>query len=538
VRLLVVFSLVLAVATVAAAQPTQPTQPTPAAGEALFVVSGRGWGHGVGMSQYGAYGMAKAGHTHDEILAHYYSGTELGRAGTKQVRVLLAEGRRALTLSSAAPFSARDARGEIYRLPKGPLTLQPTLKLPTEKRPARAVSPLLVRPAKAAPLSLDGSLYRGQLEIVSQGGFLRVVNVLPLESYLEGVVAGEVPHTWPTEALEAQAVAARSYALASRVEGKPFDLYSDVRSQVYLGVAGEKPRTTAAVRATAGQVVRYGGQIATTYYFSTSGGKTASAADVFGFAVPYLVSRPDPWDNASPYHRWGPVLLGARTVQARLDIDARVLDATGVVTPSGRLRSLTVQTAQGSTTVPGVLLRTGLGLRSTWVTVGVLRLDLPRGPVVFGSSVRLTGIARGLPGPVVASSPDGGSSWSKVGAPERGATGLVSLAVAPTRTTRYRIEVDGAASPALLVQVAPRVQLQSPSEPRSLSGIVRPRLTGADVTVERRQGSAWTPVSKARVDATGAFRTQLSLVPGSYRARVAATGSWAEGVAPALVITG
>jgi stage II sporulation protein D len=151
-----------------------------------------------------------------------------------------------------------------------------------------------------------------------QGQYLRVVNVVALESYLQGVVAGEVPYSWPAEVLKAQAVAARSYALANLVEGKPFDLYSDVRSQVYLGVAGEKPSTNEAVADTAAEVVLYGGKVATTYYFSTSGGKTASALDVFGFDVPYLKSRPDPWDKASPHHRWGPVLLGARTVQSKL----------------------------------------------------------------------------------------------------------------------------------------------------------------------------------------------------------------------------
>jgi stage II sporulation protein D len=534
VRLRLALPIALAVVTTtASAQPAQPATP----GEAVFVVSGRGWGHGVGMSQYGAYGMASAGHTHDEILAHYYYGTELGRAGTKQVRVLLVEGRRALTLSSTVPYAVVDGSGETHRLPKGTLRLKKGLVLTTTEGRVRAVSPLVFRPGKNAPLSLEGRLYRGQLEIAAEDEFLRVVNVLPLETYLQGVVAGEVPHTWPSEVLKAQAVAARSYALATRVEGKPFDLYADPRSQVYLGVAGEKPRTTEAVRATAGQVVLYAGRVATTYYFSTSGGRTASAADVFGFAVPYLVSRPDPWDQASPYHRWGPVLLGARTVQSKLGIAARVLDARGSPTPSGRLRSLTLQTVEGSTAVPASLLRTGLGLRSTWITVGVLRLDQPRGPVVFGSTLRLTGIARGLLSPVLVSSPDGGSSWSKSELFHRGANGAVSLVVTPARTTRYRIEVEGAASPALLVQVAPRVQLQQPTEPRMLSGIVRPRLKGAEVTIERRKGAAWTELAKTTVDASGGFRAELALAPGSYRARVAQTGSWAEGVAPTLVIS-
>jgi stage II sporulation protein D len=536
VRLVSAILLSLAVAVTAAS--AQPGQSGSVPGEALFVVSGRGWGHGVGMSQYGAYGMASAGYDYDEILAHYYFGTDVGRAGSKQVRVLLVEGRRAVTVSSRGPYTAVDANGRTYRLPAGPLALVPKLVLPTPTGPARPASPLVLRPGKAGTLTLDGRLYRGKLEIASEKGFLRVIDVVPLESYLQGVVPGEVPHGWPSEALKAQAVAARSYALATRVEGKPFDLYSDVRSQVYLGVVGEKPRTTEAVRATAGEVVLHGGEIATTYYFSSSGGKTASAADVFGFAVPYLVSRPDPWDEASPNHRWGPLVFGARTVQAKLGIEGRVLDASGVVTPSGRLRSLRVETADGSTSVPPSAFRTGLGLRSTWVTVGVLRLDRPNGPVVFGSSLRLDGIARGLGTPLLASSVDGGSNWSQVGRLARSPNGLVSHSVMPARSTRYRIEAEGATSPTLLVQVAPRVELRQPAEPGILSGFVRPRLNGVAVTIERRRGAAWEPLAKAVVDARGEFSAQLALGPGSYRARVPKTGDWAEGITAVLQVTG
>jgi len=492
------------------------------------------------MSQYGASGMASEGYTHAEILAHYYTGTELGRATTKEVRVLLAEGRRAATISSTVPFTILDGAGETYRVPPGPMVLRADLAVPTNEGIVEATSPLMVRPGKGAPLSLDGRLYRGRLEITAQGAFLRVVNFAGLESYLEGVVAGEMPHTWPLEALEAQAVAARSYALANLVKGKPFDLYSDQRSQVYIGVEGEKPRTSEAVRGTAGQVVLYGGKVASTLYFSSSGGKTASAADVFGVAIPYLVSRPDPWDKASPYHRWGPVLLGARTVQAKLGTEARVLDAAGVPTPSGRLRSLTIQTANGPTTVPAGLLRTGLGLRSTWITIGVLRLDRPpHGPVVFGSTLVLSGLARSLPSPLLSSSPDG-SVWTQIGALERrGAGGVFAHLVKPRLTTRYRLEVKGAASPALLVRVSPRVELIRSAEPGVLSGTVRPKLPGALVAIEHQEvgRAVWTPVAEAIVDEKGAFRAELDVFPGAYRARVPATGGYAEGVA-VLPITG
>ncbi len=529
--------LVLAVAASAAAsaQPGSPSQAQSAPGEALFVISGRGWGHGVGMGQYGASGMATAGRTYDEILAHYYTGTAIGRAGRSDVRVLLAEGRRALTVSSPVAFSIVDAAGTEFELPKGALTLTPKLVVRTPDGRVRAEAPVFVRPGKGAPLSLDGRLYRGRLEVAKTGEFLRVVNHLPLQRYLEGVVAGEMPHTWPLEALKAQAVAARSYALATLQKGKPFDLYSDPRSQVYLGVAGEKPRTTEAVRATAAEIVTYGGKVATTYYFSTSGGRTASAADVFGFAVPYLVSRPDPYDSASPYHSWGPIVLGARTVQSKLEVDARVLDATGVATPSGRLRSLSLQTVNGPTSVPASVLRTAFGLRSTWATFGVLRLDRPRSAVVFGSTLQLAGVARGVTGPVLAASADG-SAWGKVGPVARDAGGLVTHVVKPTRTTRYRIEVDGAASPSMFVGVAPLVRLTQAVEFDVLTGTVRPKLPGAAVTIERRQGTSWKRVAQTTVAANGSFRAEVALVAGAYRARVTADG-FTEGIAPTITVT-
>ena len=532
----------LAVAlTLAVASASGQQVPPASYGEAAFVVSGRGYGHGVGMSQYGAYGQALAGRTYDQILGHYYTGTEIGKAGRKEVRVLLAEGRRAVTISSTAPYTAVDATGATFKLPKGALTLRFDLELPSEAGPVNAMQPLVVRPGKQALLTLDGRAYRGKLELVPQGEFLRVVNVVALESYLQGVVAGEVPYSWPAEVLKAQAVAARSYALANLVKGKPFDLYSDVRSQVYGGVAGERPSTSKAVAATAGQVVLYGGKVATTYYFSTSGGKTASAVDVFGTNVPYLVSRPDPWDKASPYHRWGPVLLGARTLQSKLGVEARVIDVTAPATPSGRLRSLLVQTTAGPETVPASLVRTGLGLRSTWISVGVLRLDKPStGVVAFGSAARLGGVVRGLGTPRLASSPDG-AVWSDGTEVTWDKTGVVIADVKPVRTTRYRLQAEGGASPAVLVQVAPRIQLTRPTvlEPTILRGTVRPRLAGAPVVVERRRGSSWVAIGEASVDASGAFMLELdAVVPsGAYRARVAATSGFVAGTSPVLQVT-
>jgi len=534
------FVAILAIVLVATGSAAGQQSPSSSYGEAVFVVSGRGYGHGVGMSQYGAYGQALAGRTYEQILAHYYTGTQIGKAGRKELRVLLAEGRRAVTVSSSVPYTAVDASGLMYRLPKGSLTLRADLSLPSDAGPVAAIQPLVLRPGKKATLALDGKPFRGKLELVPQGDFVRVVNVVALESYLQGVVSGEVPFSWPAEALKAQAVAARSYAIASLLKGKPFDLYADVRSQTYLGVAGEKPSTTKAVLDTTGQVVLYWGKVATTYYFSSSGGKTASAADVFGFAVPYLVSRPDPWDKLSPYNHWGPVLLGARTVQSKLGVEGRVLDARGVATLSGRLRTVTLETTTGSEQVPATLVRTSLGLRSTWVTIGVLRLDRSsRGAVLFGSSTHLSGVGRGLGTPALASSPNG-TTWATEFTIAPDATGGVAFDVTPQKTTRYRLEAEGGASPALLVQVTPRLTLAKPTAlaPGVLTGTIRPRLPGAQIAIERKKGTSWVLVGEATADASGAFELELdaALPPGTYRARSAATAGFVAGTSPTVQV--
>ena len=248
-----------------------------AAGAATFVVTGHGWGHGVGMSQYGAYGYAQKGVGYEKIVLHYFPGTELGQAPVSKVRVLLTSGVGTLPIGSAADFRVKDATGAVHDVTAGKYTLTPALKLKVDgATAARALpGPLLFQPG-TTPLQLK-HLYRGSVQVDVVGGKLRAIDVVGLEQYLYGVVPSEMPFSWAPEALKAQAVVARSYALATRRTGA-FDLYPDTRSQVYLGVEHEKPSTTAAVDATAGKVVLYQGLVAKTFFFSTSGGRTASAA--------------------------------------------------------------------------------------------------------------------------------------------------------------------------------------------------------------------------------------------------------------------
>src|SRR5262245_12133356 len=260
----------------------KPSAPKALPGSPVFVISGRGWGHGVGMAQWGAYGYAQQGYSYDEILAHYYKGTTIGQASVNKVRVFLAQGRSRVTISSTAAFTVRDGIGQLWHLAAGPQTFGPGLKIKTTDVPQRQVLPApLTFIAGPSPLRFDNRPYRGQVQVSVANGALRAINVVGLEAYLYGVVPSEMPKDWLPEALKAQAVAARSYALAVKKSGSWFDLYPDTRSQVYLGIAHEAPTATAAVEDTAGQVVLYNGHVATTYFFSSSGGRTSSASEVW-----------------------------------------------------------------------------------------------------------------------------------------------------------------------------------------------------------------------------------------------------------------
>ena len=301
-----------------AAAATAPKPPAP-----VFVLAGGGWGHGVGMSQWGAYGQATAGRDYREILSTYYRGTAMGTAPDtllKRVRVLVADGLANASVGSVA--AVFDGAGKRYPIAGGAITAGADLELPVGKdgKEVALAGPVTIRAAKGAFLSYGGKEFRGDLRVAAVGGRVQLVNVVGLEAYLLGVVPGEMPKDWPLAALEAQAVAARTYAVGNIVRGRPFDLYSDWRSQVYYGVGSEAPGTTKAVRETRGQILTYDGAPAQTLYFSSSGGRTISSLDAFGLDLPYLVSVDDPWDAASPNHAWTPRLLSGAQLAARFGL--------------------------------------------------------------------------------------------------------------------------------------------------------------------------------------------------------------------------
>ena len=260
-----------------------------------MLIEGAGDGHGVGMSQDGAFGYARHGWSYQQILAHYYTGTALGLA-----------------------------------------------------------------PAKATIKVLVGSK----------------VLKLPLERYVRGVIAAEMPSEWPAAALQAQAVASRTYALTAHAGGARFDVYSDTRSQVYGGAAAETSPTNAAVAATAGQIVLYGGHPATTYFFASSGGMTENIQNSFlGSAPePWLRGVPDPFDKG-PSSSWR-LSMSFRSVAARLrglvkgTFRGIEVLRRGV---SPRIVSALVLGSRGTTPVSGPELAARLGLNSTWAYFSVRR---------------------------------------------------------------------------------------------------------------------------------------------------------------------
>jgi stage II sporulation protein D len=512
---------------------TTTTATVPAAGRpaVTLLFSGHGWGHGAGLSQWGARGYAEHGWTYDRILAHYYPGTTLGAAPVTTVRVLLVEGARTLTLSSAGPWRVVDAEGTSADLAAGKVALNQSLKLRPPGEPDALVPPLTFQ-GSSGPLKLGTATFRGAIAVQKgPSGKLQAIDAVGLEDYLRGVVPSEMPFSWPAEALKAQAVAARSYALAQRATGKEYDLYADTRSQVYLGVAAEKPSTNTAIDATAGRVLLYKGQVATALFSSSSGGRTAAQAEAFAGAkgADYLVSVEDPYD-ASPYVDWGPVAVdGAKAAQA-LGLEGPVLDIATTLGPSGRVLSAAVALPAGPAIVTGPQLRFGLGLRSTWLSIGLLSLSPPAAPVSFGRTATLTGVARGAGG-VVLEQRSGAGGWLPAPVLKAGANGAFTVKVKPPRTTDYRLAAPTAVAAVARVAVAPVVTLGS-----GLRGKVRPVVAGRQVVIQQQFGSRWTKAATVPVAAGGAFSGGAP-APGTYRARYAPGAGLVAGVSAPVVVS-
>jgi stage II sporulation protein D len=364
-----------------------------------WVVVGHGFGHGVGMSQYGAYGYANHGKGYRFILGHYYSGTTIGTlAGPRIVRVLLDISAGDVGFSGATSACGKALEpGRDYEAHR----VGSSVKLRSSGGRPIAACGRELRAAGHGQIAIAGvGTYRGALEVVptdSDRGALNAIDALPVDQYVKGVIPNESPPSWPQAELRAQAVAARSFALTGGVGGNGFDLYDDTRSQVYGGLSSETAATDEAATATRGQVVMYGGKIAETYFSACSGGHTESVQNVFfGPPVPYLVGVPDPYDGACPLHTWKLEFSGLE-ISSRLGayLDGRLKQV--VVTKRGvspRIVEAKLIGTGGTTKVRGDQLESALGSYSTWLEFH----KLVNGRAVGGDKGKPSGPAGGVGG--------------------------------------------------------------------------------------------------------------------------------------------
>ena len=354
---------------------------------ASFTVKGSGFGHGVGMSQYGAYGMALDGHNSTEILEHYYKGDTVGSDGLSadtSIAVQITNAKTSLPIQlekgawrvvpsvGAAPLLDGGAGATVtFKVSDGKVTA-------TYGKTSTTATKLLLQWAgttyypssstKDAYATWDATYNRyhyGQFTITALNGRLNVINNVKLQTeYLYGL--GEVPSSWPAAALKAQAIAARSYAETTSHSTCQCDIYGDTRDQNYVGwkkvTEGDGAKWVAAVDATVyasghGMVVKNkSGHVEHTYYYSSSGGHTLASEVVWGGTVAAMRSVDDHWSLdprvGNPLSSWTPSLSQANA--------AKMLGLNNVIAISlthyegGGLKSMTGTSSTGATaTVTG-----------------------------------------------------------------------------------------------------------------------------------------------------------------------------------------
>jgi SpoIID/LytB domain protein len=389
---LLVPALLTGGATAAGAASTDPVVAVRAGG--ALKLTGHGYGHGRGMSQYGAEGAARQGLSSAQILAFYYPGTTVARLGGRiSVRIsadttadtVVAASSRLVVRIAGKPsqkWALAALRPTATRWRLKPLSATRTAlaaRLPGGRWVrAKVLTGTAEFFAGGSPITLylpsGSAAYRGALRNAPAGGTDRdTVNVLALDSYVRGVVAREMPASWSAAALQAQAVAARTYAAYDRAHtpaGRSYQTCDSTSCQVYGGVAAETRASDAAVAATAGQVMTYAGQPAFTQFSSSSGGWTVRGS------VPYQAAKADPYDgwSGNHVHDWTATVSAAKVAAAWPTVGTltavQVVARDGNGDWGGRVERLRLTGTKGTATVDGTDFRTRLGLRSTYFSIG------------------------------------------------------------------------------------------------------------------------------------------------------------------------
>lgn len=326
------------------------------------------------------------------------TGSMAAKSGSEPVlKVGLMTKQTTVTVSSPGSFVIRDAATK-QGLEKYAAQTSVTLTIRNQQflingKPVAAKS-LAILPAdhkSAAGLLLSAKKYRGAFLVQLSGSTLTVINEVGLEDYLEGVVPAEMIESWPAEALKAQSVAARTFALYSRgrhaAEG--YDLCADTHCQVYEGMTAETAATHAAVAATRGEVLCYKGQPIYAAFHSSSGGITAGSEEVWGNNLPYLRPVTDD-DSASPHHHWQ-MQFTAPQVQVKLQAAGynigilKKIELTPLIpgagrtadrSASGRVQLVRFYGTKGTAALSGTKMRQVFGLHSTLFAIQLQRPDI------------------------------------------------------------------------------------------------------------------------------------------------------------------
>lgn len=298
---------------------------------------------------------------------------------TPDVRVLLGSRRQDASVSSASGVTVlNSAKGKIENHKVVSVGIRGN-KIAVNGKAIDSV--VTLKPASGDIFTFEGKSYRGALTLRANNGAMMVINEVPLESYLYGVVPQEAIPSWPAAALEAQAVAARTYALHTMEQNKNqlYDVSTSTDHQVYGGVSGETHSTTAAVNHTKGIVMLYNNRPINALFHSDGGGYTEDSVNVWGNDIPYLKGVKDYSNSSSSASNWtvstnrhaleGKLNAASKGVGKLKSIQLTPLGNPGKATSdrgvSGRIKSATFVGTAGKVTLSGDDLRGILGLKST-----------------------------------------------------------------------------------------------------------------------------------------------------------------------------
>lgn len=589
-----------------------------------FTITGSGFGHGVGMSQYGAQGMGLDGYTASQILTHYFTGTQVVpialpssniRVGLLQDRTFVAVrgelipgqttgGAFNIVVDENAPISVSPGAVATFTTANGltqvstdgavmagnkiTLTWVDTDTVINVKHGMSAETAIkALGTASCSPNSCTSRYRYGTLEITS-GAFddavvdLAVVNTLRLsDEYLYGL--GEVPSSWTEAAMQAQAIAGRSYAVrkTGTRSGCNCQIFSTTLDQAFVGYSKEiatmGDRWVAAVNATivdenTAYVVQYNGSTISTYYSSSTGGKTQPTSEVWGASLPYLVSVDDPWSldprvnnrNSS----WTSTIDQATLVSRLQARGVSVTDVWSITVgskhPSGAISTLNLSDSAGNITTLSIAprqkitpdgLRSLLGVKSTHISEitpgietvagsttatisklkSVTKVNWPKKTIV-PSDYNFSGrVSPAQVGATVKLQKRVGGKWNSVATATTDVTGSWKILWTGPKAGLHDLRITASNSKGTIKTSTKRIKIagsMTTSAPKSAKrnsrftvfGRVSPGYAGVEVIIERKVGNgAWKQIARKKTDAKGRWAitraTGSSKLTVSYRAK-------------------